>query len=231
MRTNVVLRAVALALAALALAGCGAQPQQVALGGTKAADTAEQRGTVERPWGTVKTFPRLQKAEPPSAADVVFTRDMIMHHRQAVELSENVRTHRDLEARISSAARFIIQDQKNEITTMRAWLQAWQDSAGSGSQEHEHGADPMPGMLAQARVDEIATLGRSAAEVAFLVAMIEHHEGAITMAQDYLPEQSNAFVRSTATHIIGEQTTEIAYMRNLVQERCESQGPPTCPRG
>ncbi|QNL93263.1 DUF305 domain-containing protein [Aeromicrobium senzhongii] len=225
---NVVLRPVALALAALALAGCGTRPQQVSLGGTKAADTAEQRGTVERPWGTVKTFPRLQKAEPPSAADVTFTRDMIMHHRQAVELSENVRTHRGLDARVGSAARFIIQDQKNEITTMRAWLQAWQDSAGTES--HDHGADAMPGMLAQARVDELATLDRPAAEVAFLVAMIEHHEGAITMSQDYLPEQTNAFVRSTATHIIGEQTTEIAYMRNLLDERCGPKGPSTCPR-
>ncbi|MBC9224859.1 DUF305 domain-containing protein [Aeromicrobium sp. zg-636] len=225
---NVVLRPVALAVAALALACCGTQPQQVSLGGTKAADTAEQRGTVERPWGTVKTFPRLQKAEPPSAADVTFTRDMIMHHRQAVELSENVRTHRGLDARVGSAARFIIQDQKNEITTMRAWLQAWQDSAGTES--HDHDADAMPGMLAQARVDEIATLDRPAAEVAFLVAMIEHHEGAITMSQDYLPEQTNAFVRSTATHIIGEQTTEIAYMRNLLDERCGPKGPSTCPR-
>ncbi|UUI67380.1 DUF305 domain-containing protein [Aeromicrobium duanguangcaii] len=230
MRTNV-LRPAALALAALALAACGAQPQQVALGGTKAADTAAQRGTVERPWGTVKTFPRLQKAEPPSAADVTFARDMIMHHRQAVELSENVRSHRGVDARIGSAARFIIQDQKNEITTMRAWLQAWQDSAGAASQEHDHDTGTMPGMLKQARVDEIATLDRPEAEVAFLVAMIEHHEGAIAMSQDYLPEQTNAFVRSTATHIIGEQTTEIAYMKNLLDERCGPKGPATCPRG
>ena len=224
MRLSPLPRLIAAALAVLALSACGTQPQQVALGGTKAADTAQERGTVERPWGTVKTFPRLQKAEPPSAADVTFARDMIHHHRQAIELSQNVRGHDDVEARVSSAARFIIQDQKNEITTMRAWLQAW-DNADDG---HEHDPD-MPGMLAQERVDEVAELATPAAEVAFLRAMIEHHEGAIAMSQEYLPVQTNAFVRSTATHIITEQTTEIRYMRDLLEQRCATDGPATCP--
>ena len=62
MRHSPLPRLIAAALAVLALSACGTQPQQVALGGTKAADTARERGTVERPWGTVKTFPRLQKA-------------------------------------------------------------------------------------------------------------------------------------------------------------------------
>ena len=149
---------------------------------------------------------------------------MIHHHRQAIELSQNVRSHDDVEARVSSAARFIIQDQKNEITTMRAWLQAW-DNAHDG---HEHDPD-MPGMLAQARVDEVAELATPAAEVAFLRAMIEHHEGAIEMSQAYLPVQTNAFVRSTATHIITEQTTEIRYLRGLLEQRCATDGPATCP--
>ncbi|WP_286927900.1 MULTISPECIES: DUF305 domain-containing protein [Aeromicrobium] len=230
MRIQVLLRTAALTLAATTLAACGTETQQVALGGTKAADTAERRETVERPWGTVKTFPRLQKAEPPSAADVVFTRDMIMHHRQAIELAENVRRHEDLDDRIGSSARFIIQDQKNEITTMKAWLRAWQDTTGSTSDAHDHDTDVMPGMLPQARVDEITELDSPEAQVAFLRAMIEHHEGAVTMSQDYLPEQSNAFVRSTATHVISEQTTEIKYMRNLLAQWCETDGPATCTR-
>ncbi|MBA4608774.1 DUF305 domain-containing protein [Aeromicrobium sp. Marseille-Q0843] len=229
MRIQVLLRTAALTLAATTLAACGTETQQVALGGTKAADTAERRETVERPWGTVKTFPRLQKAEPPSAADVVFTREMIMHHRQAIELAENVRRHEGLDERVGSSARFIIQDQKNEITTMKAWLRAWQDTTGS-SDEHSHDADAMPGMLPQSRVDEIAALDPPETEVAFLRAMIEHHEGAVTMSQDYLPEQSNAFVHSTATHIISEQTTEITYMRNLLKQWCEKDGPATCTR-
>ncbi|MFO6453245.1 MULTISPECIES: DUF305 domain-containing protein [unclassified Aeromicrobium] len=230
MRLTTLVRPLALALTALVLAACGSQPQQVALGGTVAADTASQRPTVERPWGTVKTFPRLEKAEPPQAADVAFVRDMIAHHRQAIELSENVRRHPALDERVNASARFIIQDQRNEITTMTAWLRAWQQETGT-SAEHEHAAGSMPGMIAQKSVDEIATLAPPEAQVAFLRAMIEHHEGAVTMSQDYLPVQSNAFVHSTATHIIAEQTTEIRYMEGLVREWCETDGPRTCPAG
>jgi len=229
MRVHVVTRTVAALVAVLALAGCSEEPQQVALGGTKAADTAAARGTVERPWGTVKTFPRLQKAEPPGAADVTFARDMIMHHRQAVELSQNVRGHDAIDPRVASAARFITQDQRNEITTMRAWLQAWRDAVGEPDAAHDH-ATAMPGMLPQERVDEIADLDAAESQVAFLRAMIEHHEGAVSMSQAYLPEQSNAFVRSTATHIITEQNTEIRYMRGLLATLCATDGPATCPR-
>jgi len=229
MRIQVLRRLAALTAAAALLSACGTETQQVALGGTKAADTAEQRETVERPWGTAKKFPRLQKAEAPSAADVVFTSEMIMHHRQAIELAENVRRHEDLDARIGSSARFIIQDQKNEITTMKAWLRAWQDTAGVTADEHDHDATSMPGMLPQSRVDAIAELDGPTAQLAFLRSMIEHHEGAVSMSQDYLPDQSNAFVRSIATHVISEQTTEITYMRNLLA-LCEEDGPVGCDR-
>ncbi|MFH7324076.1 DUF305 domain-containing protein [Aeromicrobium sp. JJY06] len=229
MRVTTLLRPLALVVATLALTGCGSQPQQVALGGTQASETAADRPTVERPWGTVKTFPRLQKAEPPAAADIAFARDMILHHRQAIELSENVRRHAGLDERVSASARFIIQDQRNEITTMKAWLRAWQQPVDDAADDHDHTAGTMPGMIAAERVDEIATLPTPDAQVAFLRAMIEHHEGAITMSQDYLPVQSNAFVHSTATHIIAEQTTEVRYMEGLVREWCETNGPRTCP--
>lgn len=233
MRTKVVLVLAALSLAALSLAACASSSQEVTLGGAAggaadvAADPAAQ-GTVERPWGTVKTFPKMQKAEPPAAVDGEFTNQMIMHHRQAIELGGNLLAHRGVDKRIAASADFIVQDQNNEITTMKAWLQAWSGTLESDS-GHTHDSASMPGMLTASRVAEIATLPRPAAQVAFLLAMIEHHEGAITMSQEYLPEQHNSFTRSTAVHIIKEQQLEIDYMTRLVDELCANGGPPTCP--
>jgi len=214
-----------LALGVLALGGCAGEPEPetLTLGGT----TAEAApASVERPWGTVKTFPEMQKAETPGMDDVVFAQEMVMHHSQAIELGRNLLGHDGLDERIEASARFIVKDQRNEIGIMDAWLEAWQESA---SEHGTHDSAGMPGMLPQSRVDEIATLPSRASQIAFLVAMIEHHEGAITMSQDYLPVQGNTFTRSSAQHIITEQQTEIQYMENVIDDLCEDGGPGTCP--
>ncbi|MBM7516683.1 DUF305 domain-containing protein [Nocardioides nitrophenolicus] len=215
-----------LLLGVLALGACSSEPATVTLGGTAAA--AESAETVERPWGTVKVFPEMEKAEEPGVDDVVFARDMVMHHEQAIELGTNLLGHDALDERVAATARFIVADQQNEIGVMNSWLDAWEASA----QEHDdHGTEPMPGMLPQDRVDAIASLPSAASQVAFLVAMIEHHQGAITMSQDYLPVQANSFTRSSAQHIITEQLTEIQYMENVIDDLCAGGGPATCPTG
>lgn len=210
-------------LAALGACSAANEPQTLTLGGSVAVAAP---ATVERPWGTVKVFPEMEKAESPGMDDVVFAQEMVMHHEQAIELGGNLLTHDGLDERVASTARFIVQDQRNEIGIITSWLAAWEQSAA----EHgTHDTTSMPGMLPQARVDEIATLPARAAQVAFLVAMIEHHDGAVTMSQDYLPAQANAFTRSSAQHIITEQLTEIQYMENVVDDLCADGGPATCP--
>jgi uncharacterized protein (DUF305 family) len=214
-----------LALSTLALGACGdePEPETLTLGGTSAVAAPE---TVERPWGTVKVFPEMEKAETPGIDDVVFAQEMVMHHQQAIELGRNLLKHEGLDERVEATASFIVQDQKNEIGIMGAWLDAWAESVA----EHpDHDASTMPGMLPQARVDEIVTLPSPDSQVAFLVAMIEHHDGAITMSQDFLPVQGNAFTRSSAQHIITEQLTEIQYMENVIDDLCAEDGPGTCP--
>ncbi|GAA1549563.1 DUF305 domain-containing protein [Nocardioides humi] len=217
-----------LVLGALVLVGCGdAEPATVTLGGMSATTTPTTAATVERPWGTVKRFPEMQKAEAPGVDDVVFAQEMVMHHEQAIELGTNLLGHQGLDDRVEATARYIVEDQRNEIDIMGSWLEAWEASAG-GHDSHDGGA--MPGMLPQDRVDAIATLPASDSQIAFLVAMIEHHEGAITMSQDYLPVQANAFTRSSAQHIITEQLTEIQYMENVVDDLCAAEEASVCPR-
>ncbi|MET0931790.1 MAG: DUF305 domain-containing protein [Aeromicrobium sp.] len=212
----------------LGLSACGDDgSNEVQLGGTQAA----AQDTLDRPWGTVKTFPQLEKAEVPSSIDTMFAADMVMHHEQAVELSQNLLAHDGVEERIAATARFIVKDQENEIQVMTSWLDAWQsslDTAGHG----EHGGDsedPMPGMLPQSQVDEVTSLESAEAQVHFLRSMLTHHEGALTMSRDYLPERTNSFTYSTAQHIIREQGLEITYMTNLVDELCSAQPVSTCP--
>lgn len=212
--------------AALLLGACGDDsPTEVRLGGAQASAS----GTLDRPWGQVTAFPQLEKAQVPSVADTEFAADMVMHHEQALELGKNLLTHEGLDERIAAAARFIVKDQKNEITVMSAWLTAWEGSLGTASHGAHHGDGPMPGMLPQQQVDEVKTLDTAEAQIHFLRSMLTHHEGAITMSKDYLPERTNSFTYSTAQHIIREQGLEISYMTNLVDELCSAQPVSTCP--
>ncbi|WP_051485664.1 DUF305 domain-containing protein [Nocardioides sp. J54] len=212
----------ALLLSALALAACGeSEPDKVEIGGMQV--TAVD--TVERPWGTVKVFPKMEKAEEPSVEDITFAADMISHHEQAIRLGRNLLSHEGLDDRLTATARFIVADQGNEIGEMSAWLTAWEADPAEHAGDHHS----MPGMLPAQRVKQVRTLPLAESQVAFLVAMIEHHEGAVSMSRDYLAVQSNDYTRKTAQHIIGEQVTEIQYMENLVTELCAGGKVAACP--
>lgn len=206
---------------ALLTASCGdAGPDAtIQLGGTTATVSAAR--TVERPWGTVAAFPELRQAEIPVTADLGFVTDMLTHHRQAIELSENVLRHEGIDERIGATARYIGQDQKNEIEVMTTWSRAWEESFrkyGHGAHVpamHAHDSRAMPGMVAPEKVARMRTLPRDEAQVEFLRLMVEHHEGAVVMSQAYLGTDHNSFTRTIAQHIIREQTIESTYMRRL----------------
>lgn len=203
------------------LAGCGGDaPVVVPIGGSSASAGA---GTVERPWGRVRTFPELEKAQIPTAADLRFAIEMVRHHEQALELSRHVLRHAEIDTRVAAAARFIAYDQGKEATTVRAWVDAWVASMpelarrGHGAHgRHEDGQ--LPGMVAPADVESVRRPPASDAQRLFLALMAEHHDGALAMAQDYLRDARNAFTRRVAQHVVREQTVELAYLRRLQAE-------------
>jgi uncharacterized protein (DUF305 family) len=83
----------------------------------------------------------------------------------------------------------------------------------------EHGHAGMQGMLSQDRLDELAGAEGTAFERLFLTSMIEHHEGAIAMAQHVLSHGADQRVNELATDIVADQTAEIARLRALLGER------------
>jgi len=183
---------VAAALAAVfALAGCGA---------SKSADTADFND-----------------------ADVAFTTGMIGHHQQAVVMSDWA-AERAADPRVKALAKRITGAQGPEIETMTGWLKAWDqpvpDAYSVGS---EHGGHSMEGMDAGSEgmmsADDMATLERAkgaAFDKEFLKQMIEHHEGAVTMAKDEQKSGANPDAKALATAIITAQTAEIKEMRKLL---------------
>jgi len=78
------------------------------------------------------------------------------------------------------------------------------------------GSGGMDGMMSDEQMAELETADGATGSTIFLELMIEHHEGAIEMAQEVINDGRDAGVRTLAEQIIVSQTAEIATMRELL---------------
>ncbi|MDI6099288.1 DUF305 domain-containing protein [Actinoplanes sp. NEAU-A12] len=158
----------------------------------------------------------------PNGVDLLFAKMMIPHHGQAVRMSRSLAGKTGVPERVVAVADYIAADQQREIHEMNAWLQAWghppvnpDDPANS----RLHGRDAAThGMLTEEQVRAGEAAAPPTATRMFLEQMIEHHRGAITMAQSALKDGSNAYTRTLAKHIINEQSTENESMTTMLTE-------------
>ena len=74
----------------------------------------------------------------------------------------------------------------------------------------------MPGLVSDADMTSLEQATGAEFDALFLVNMIQHHEGAITMANDVLATTQNDDVRALAIAIVAAQTVEIAEMSGLL---------------
>ena len=149
-----------------------------------------------------------------NAADSMFVMMMIPHHEQAIEMSDTILAKGGIDQRVLDLAQQIKDAQGPEIELMESWLVDW----GMPSSGGMHGMDHGDGMMSD---DDMAVLeaadGAEAARV-YLQQMIEHHQGAIEMAQDELDDGANSDVLALAGRIITSQTAEIATMQELLKQ-------------
>ncbi|GAA1145861.1 MULTISPECIES: DUF305 domain-containing protein [Microbacterium] len=146
-----------------------------------------------------------------NAADAMFATMMIVHHEQAVEMSDLVLGDEGVDPRVIDLAERIKAAQSPEIEQLRGWLDDWGVSAESGGQM-DHG----DGMMT---ADDLAALedatGVEASRL-FLEQMIVHHEGAIDMAESQLADGQNPDAVALAQSIVDAQGAEIAEMKELL---------------
>ena len=165
-------------------------------------------------------------------ADVAFMQGMILHHQQAVEMSELVEERTNNEEVVTIAGK-ILSSQADEIEFMNGWLSdrgeqtvmAGMDHSGmdhSGHAHHGHHAmdhSQMAGMATPEQMAELATLEGAAFDKMFLTLMIAHHEGAITMVEDLLEQPGSAsdpVLFQFVGDIEADQSSEIDRMDTLL---------------
>ncbi|HQW73164.1 MAG TPA: DUF305 domain-containing protein [Ornithinibacter sp.] len=144
-----------------------------------------------------------------TSGDVEFAQMMIPHHEQAVEMADVALENDTASQDVKALAAQIKAAQDPEIQTMKGWLAQWGASESSGQMDHG-------GMMSD---DDMSSLmGASGPEFnqMWLTMMIEHHEGAVEMAQDVLATTSNPEVEKLATAVVEGQEKEIATMKGML---------------
>ena len=145
-----------------------------------------------------------------SGWDIMFAQMMIPHHQQAVEMATMAES-RALSPEVKALAIKIKAEQAPEIAQMTGWLE---DSNAPMEMGHDMG---MGGMLGDAEMQKLEESQGAAFDRLFLKGMIEHHEGAIEMAQ-MVVDSNNPEARSLGEAIIKAQTEEIILMKSLLKQ-------------
>lgn len=138
-------------------------------------------------------------------ADMMFVQMMIPHHEQAIEMSDLLSGKSGISAGSMDLAQEITAAQTAEIAQMKTLLDDW-------------GVNSMGdmGMMSDDDMEALADAEGTDAERIFLTGMIDHHEGAIDMAEPEVENGESAETVALATDIIRVQRIEIELMKDLL---------------
>src|SRR5215210_1179188 len=156
------------------------------------------------------------------SAEAGFTRDMMVHHAQAVQMAEIVRDRTESEE-IQTLSADIALTQQAQIGQMQGWLAVWglpptgTEPAMSWMGHPTEGR--MPGMASPEELNNLQKASPEEADTLFLQLMIPHHEAALPMAEAVLADTDRPEVERLAGAVIASQQAEIELMKGLLQQR------------
>lgn len=165
--------------------------------------------------------------------DVAFASDMIQHHAQALAMVD-LTLDRPLDPEVQRLAEGIRDAQAPEIETMADWLTGWGEEVPATVRDHVHaghdsgdtdgmegmggtdGAGDAPGMMTADDMDALANASDEEFQDMWLAMMVEHHEGAIDMAEEEQAAGRFGDAVDLAGRIIDTQSREVDAMEELL---------------
>ena len=156
-----------------------------------------------------------------SAFDQAFIDMMVPHHQSASEMAKLAQDRAEHEE-LKTLAGEIIEAQEAEIAQMKEWREEWFGSAETppmdampllpGMEMEDMDMDMGDGATMDMTTDIEELRDADPFDLAFLDAMIPHHESAIEAGQIALEQSANPEIRSLAEEIISSQQAEIDQM-------------------
>lgn len=171
------------------------------------------------------------KLAPLSHADVEFMQGMIVHHQQAVEMTNMIPSHTS-NPEVRLLGERINHSQADEIAFMKRWLAArgqpisapMTKMAGMSGMDGMAASDDvplMPGMLTRAQMQALRNARGPEFDRLFLSGMIQHHGGALTMVKDLFSAAGagqDGEIFNFATDVDSGQRAEIRIMQSLLDK-------------
>ena len=162
-------------------------------------------------------------------ADVDFATAMIPHHAQALQMALLAQA-RPLPDEVRALVDRIQAAQTPEVETMTTWLTDWGKDIPATSMDHANaghdmedmegmddtGGSDMPGMMSGEQMAELEDASDADFPKLWMTMMIEHHEGAITMAEAEQADGRFPDAIALAKSIAEGQEAEIATMEDLL---------------
>ncbi len=156
-------------------------------------------------------------------ADVKFLQGMIVHHEQAIIMSEmaNERTNNKT---ILDLAKRIDVSQKDEINFMESWLKQRNEYADSPHNDHHiheshHMHMNMAGMATPKQLNDLSNSKSTDFDRLFLQLMITHHDGALEMVEELKKYPGNAYdpiLNEFVSDLVNDQGVEIERMNGIL---------------
>lgn len=225
--------AITLVITLLAVSACAASWQQV--------ESPEEGGGYSPPGATMDTGPTGYLF---TKVDTRFMQHMMLHHAQALVMSELARERTEREE-IRLMATRIERSQEAEIESMRQWLEERGQAAPDPTEiahsrpaarecderrgHHDHpepspeskieAQHDLPGMLTGEQLQRLAAASGREFDKLFLQMMIYHHEGALDMVAELFATPRAAQdpkVFEFASHVNSDQRAEIRRMLDLL---------------
>ncbi|MBL1075949.1 DUF305 domain-containing protein [Nocardia sp. 2] len=151
-------------------------------------------------------------------ADVMFLQMMYPHHAQAVEMAKLVPSRSQNQELIALAAN-IEAAQSPEMQQITTLLTAFGKQAPSATTSgHSMDGHAMDGMMTDQQMTELTAMSGTAFDKMWLQMMIEHHRGAVTMAQTELTSGVNPDSKAMAQAIVSGQQAEIDQMNRMLTQ-------------
>ena len=160
-----------------------------------------------------------------TAADVQFMQGMIGHHAQALVMANMAPTH-GASPQVALFCRKVLRSQADEIEMMQSWLRDRGERVPDVNDPHA-GMDMsmpghmmlMPGMLSAEQLAALDSARGVEFDRLFLVDMIQHHEGAITMVAKLFDSPGagqTPEIFGYATGVDADQRAEIERMKGML---------------
>jgi uncharacterized protein (DUF305 family) len=153
--------------------------------------------------------------EPGSEIDELFINMMVPHHQGAVAMAK-IALERSERSEIRDMANAIISSQEAEITQLKNWKEQWYGSSETPSMQVMPAMGGGHAMNMQADVDTLKNAPEPF-DLAFIDAMVPHHQSAIDAAQMVIDSAVHSEIRELARQIIEAQEKEIDQMMDWRQ--------------